>query len=238
MLRMAYVIFVNFLLLPGIIQRMKYMIQPERYNEEKCYSFARWIVRLMHRTGHIKTKGYGMENLPKEGGYMMYPNHQGKYDVYGIISVHKKPLSFVMDKSKSYRIFMNEVVELLKAKRLDKTDVRQALTIINEVAKEVKNGRRFILFPEGQYETKNKNVMGEFKPGCFKISLMSKTPIVPVVLVDSYKVFNGLTLPTPITSQVHFLTPIYYDEYKGMKTHEIANMVQQRIQEKLEEVCP
>ena len=35
--------------------------------------------------------GYGMENLPKEGGYVMFPNHQGKYDALGIVYTHKKP---------------------------------------------------------------------------------------------------------------------------------------------------
>ncbi len=238
MLRLGLVIIINAIRLLYILPLMRRMAKrPKKYSEGTCYRFARHLVRTIKATGGIRTKAYGLENLPKEGGYMMYPNHQGKYDVYGIISVHKKPLSFVMDKAKSYRIFMREVVDLLKAKRLDKTDVRQAITIINEVAKEVKNGRRVILFPEGQYVTKNKNIMGEFKPGCFKISLISKTPIVPVVLVDSYKVFNGLSLPTPITSQVHFLPPIYYDEYKGMKTQEIAQMVQKRIQDKLDELA-
>ena len=235
MFRLAWVILLNAIRLVYMLPLMRRMAKrPKRYSEEKCYKLARHLVRTLKATGGIRTKAYGLENLPKEGGYMMYPNHQGKYDVYGIISVHKKPLSFVMDKAKSYRIFMREVVDLLKAKRLDKNDVRQALTIINEVAKEVKQGRRYILFPEGQYITRNKNVMGEFKPGCFKISLISKTPIVPVVLVDSYKVFNGITPPTPIRSQVHFLPPIYYEEYKGMKTQEIAKMVQSRIQEKLD----
>jgi len=55
-----------------------------------------------------------------------------------------------------------------------------------------------------------------------------------VVLVDSYKVFNGITPPTPICSQVHFLPPICYEEYKSLKTQEIAKMVQNRIQEKLD----
>ena len=114
--------------------------------------------------------------------------------------------------------------------------MRQGLTVINQVAKEVKAGRRYILFPEGKYVTRNKNKMSEFKKGCFKISLMSKTPIVPVALVNSYKVFNGVSLPTIVKTQVHFLEPIPYEEYKDMKTYEISDLVKSRIQENLEEV--
>ena len=235
MLRMAYVIFVNLLILPAIIQHMKYLVKPERYNEAKCYSFARWIVRLMHCTGHIITKGYGMEYLPKEGGYMLYPNHQGKYDAYGIVGVHKSPCSVVMDEAKSRGPFIREVIDLLHGKRISLRDTRQAITIIMEISKEVAEGRRYILFPEGGYVAGRKNEMGVFKSGCFKISLKTKTPIVPVVLWDSYKVFNSWKFG-PVRTEVHFLSPILYEEYKDMKTVEIAAMVRERIQAKLEQL--
>ena len=39
---------------------------------------------MMHN-GRIKTESHGQELLPKEGGYVMYPNHQGKYDTLGIM---------------------------------------------------------------------------------------------------------------------------------------------------------
>ena len=235
MLRLIYVVFVNILILPGIIQRMKYLAKPEKYNEEKCYAYARWITRLMRRTGHIRTKGYGMENLPKEGGYMMYPNHQGKYDAYGIAAVHKKPCSVVVDIERSRFIFVREVVDMIKGKRLDKKDVRQGFGIMKEVAAEVSKGRRFIVFPEGGYAKGKTNTLEEFKNGCFKMSVNSKSPIVPVVLIDSYKVMNSCERGN-ITTQVHFLPAIPYEEYKDLKTKDIAEMVKERIKAKLDEV--
>lgn len=235
MWRMPYVIVRNILVLPGIIKKMRNLVKPEIYNEEKCYKYAHFIVDLMHRTGHIKTKGYGMENLPKEGGYMMYPNHQGKYDAYGIVGVHEKPCSVVMDEAKSRGPFITEVIDLLHGKRMSLKDTRQAMKIIMEMSKEVAEGRRYILFPEGGYVVGRKNGMGEFKAGCFKISLKTKTPIVPVVLWDSYKPFNSWQFG-PLKTEVHFLTPIPYEEFKSMNTQEIAAMVQGRIQDKLDEL--
>ena len=90
-------------------------------------------------------------------------------------------------------------------------------------------------FPEGGYEFNNKNHVCDFKAGSFKIALKTKAPIVPVALIDSYKVFNSFCLG-PVTTQVHYLKPILYDEYGGLKTHEIADLVKVRIQEKLDEV--
>lgn len=233
MWRFYYTIGRNIATLPKLIATMRQMIeQPEKYSEEDCYSYVKYIVQLMQKTGHIRTEGYGMENLPKEGGYMMYPNHQGKYDAYGIVAAHEKPCTVVMDKDKSFTIFIKELLDTLKGKRMDVHDTRQALTIINEITEEVINGRRYILFPEGTYAKDQKNNLGDFKSGCFKIALKSKVPIVPVALIDSYKVFNSWQL-APVTTQVHFLEPICYEEYKEMKTPQIAAMVKDRIQQKI-----
>ena len=209
--------------------------RPSEYNEEIKYRYIQYIVEVMQKTGCIKTEVFGKENLPKEGGYMMYPNHQGKYDVYGMFSVHERPCTFVMDVDKSNAIFIKQLVDCVEAKRLDKKNNRQAMEIINQVTEEVKNGRIYILFPEGRYDNKKSNELHEFKSGCFKISLKSKAPIVPVVLFDSDKPYNSWKIG-PIKTQVHYLKPIYYDEYKELKTNEIAELVKNRISEKLEEL--
>ena len=95
-------------------------------------------------------------------------------------------------------------------------------------------GRKFILFPEGGYKENNGNVVETFKAGSFKVALMAKVPIVPVALVDSYKVYNSDHVG-PVTTYVYYLDPIYYDEYKDMRSHEIAVMVEKIIKEKIAE---
>ena len=236
MFRLFYVIIMNFHRAQYMIPRLRYYANhSEKYSEEKRYSLVNHVIYLMNKTGKITTKSFGMENLPEEGGYIMYPNHQGKYDALGIVHTHNKPCSIVMDQAKSHTILVREFIDLIGGKRLDKKNIRQALGVINEVAKEVKEGKRFILFPEGGYSFNNHNVLGEFKPGCFKIALKSHMPIVPVALVDSYRVFNSYWIG-PVKTQVHYLAPIYYDEYKDMSTIQIAAMVKNRIQQKLDEV--
>lgn len=235
MIKLFYVIFMNLFRAPYMIPKMRYQANhPEKYSEKKRYSLVCHAIKLMNRTGQIHTKSYGEENLPKEGGYLMYPNHQGKYDALGIILTHKNTCSFVMDKVKSNMILVSEIVDLVQGKRLDRTDVRQAMSVLNEVAEEVKEGRRYIIFPEGDYIFNNKNQMAPFKAGCFKCALKSKAPIVPVALIDSYKVFNSFKLGK-VTTQVHYLQPLLYEEYKNLKTVEIAKIVQERIGTVIEE---
>lgn len=236
MIKFIYVIIMNLFRAPYLIPKMRKLADhPEKYSDEERYNLARYVIRLMKVSGGIRTKAFGTEHLPEDGGYMMYPNHQGKYDALGIIYTHKKPCSFVMDKAKSYTILVNEFLDLLEGKRLDKKNVRQAMTVINEVSEDVKNGKRYILFPEGGYEFNNGNKVCEFKAGSFKIALKTKAPIIPVALIDSYKVFNSFNLG-PVTTQVHYLKPILFEEYGHLKTQEIAAMVQERIELKINEI--
>lgn len=231
MIRFLYVIFMNLFRAPYMIPKMRYQANhPEKYSELKRYNLVRHAITLMKRSGRIHTRAYGEENLPEDAGYVMYPNHQGKYDALGIMISHKEPCSFVMDKKKSHTLLVSEIVDLVQGKRMDTHDVRQAMTVINEVSHEVKEGRKYIVFPEGGYEFNNKNILGNFKPGSFKCAVKAKAPIVPVALIDSYKVFNSFSFGK-VTTQVHFLKPLYYEEYKGLKTIDIAEIVKKRIAE-------
>lgn len=203
-------------------------------DEDTRYRLARKVIGTLRANAFVTTDVFGAENLPADGGYVMYANHQGKYDAVGIIHAHKKPCTILMDKERSRMLLLNEFMFLLRGSRLDRNDMRsQARTIVG-VAAEVKRGRRYIVFPEGGYSG-NGNTLQEFLPGSFKCSTRSRTPIVPVTLVDSYKPF-GLNSLRPVRTQVHFLPPIPYDEYKDLTTERIAAVVRERIQGKLAEL--
>lgn len=235
MLRYYFLLLRNIFRLPVKVSQMRKMIADENCTDKERYEYLQDIVRIMQRTSATRTEAFGLEKLPKEGGYVMYPNHQGKYDAYGIVAVHEKMCTVVMDKAKSYGIFIEEVIGMIKGKRLDKEDVRQAFRLMNEIAEEVKEGRRYIIFPEGGYEEDKKNTLSDFKSGCFKASVNSQSPIVPVVLIDSYKAWNSSVWGT-VTTQVHFLEPIPYEEYRVLKTNQIAALVHDRIQNKIDEI--
>ena len=234
MWRMNYTIVMNLPRLPKILETMHRMAdRPDLYPEQEAYDYVRnVVVRLMKKTGCIRTECFGKENLPPEGGYVLYPNHQGKYDAYSIIDVHESSLTAVMDREMSYFVLIDEIIRTLRGKRMDISNARQALTVINAVAEEVMAGRRYIIFPEGGYDDKKRNRLWDFKPGSFKAATKAGVPIVPVVLVDSYKVYNSWQL-TPVKTQVHFLEPLYAEDYQNLNTTQIAQEVKARIRTKL-----
>ena len=53
-------------------------------------------------------------------------------------------------------------------------------------------------------------------------------------MIDSFKPFDIGSIE-PVTVQVHFLEPMMYEEYKGLKTTEIAEIVKTRIEAKIAE---
>ncbi len=212
----------------------KYMNHPEKYNREDKYRLAQHIMDHMRRRGRTKTEVFGLDNLPNDTGYIIYPNHQGKYDALGIMLYHDEPMGVLMEKKQSEKIVAKQVIDLVEGKRLDFDDPRQQLRVLNEIGHEVAAGRKYLIFPEGKWGD-NKNKLQKFNSGCFRCSIASKTPIVPCVLVDSYKALNGNSLKK-CTTQIHYLTPIPYEEYKDLKKTEISELVKSRIQTKLDEI--
>ena len=89
----------------------------------------------------------------------------------------------------------------MKAYMMDRNDIRQSLQVIVNVTNEVKNGRNYLIFPEGT-RSKMGNEMLEFKGGSFKAATKAKCPIVPVALID---LSSHLTLTASHRSQCRYI---------------------------------
>ena len=200
----------------------------DKYTEENMYAFLKWIDLRANRGGNVHIDVYGRENIPGRDGFMLFPNHQGLYDVLAIIEACPRPFSVVAKKEVGKIPFLKQVFACMKAFLIDRDDVRQAMQVIVDVANEVKKGRNYLIFAEGT-RSKNGNRVGTFKGGSFKSATKAQCPIVPVALIDSFRPFDTNSIK-PVTVQVHFMEAIAYEEYKDMKTTAIAALVQERIQ--------
>lgn len=206
---------------------------PEKYTDEQHFELFNYIVDCANKGGNITLKTTGTEHIPKENGFMFFPNHQGYFDVLAVCGAYRKPFSVVAKKEVSNIPFLKQVFTCMRAYMIDRDDVRKAMEVIISVSNDVKNGKNFLIFAEGT-RSKNGNKIGTFKGGSFKSATKAKCPIVPVALIDCFKPFDTKTIE-PVTVQVHFLEPLYYEEYKDMKTTKIAELVQNRIQAKIDE---
>ena len=225
-------VFRNIILVPFMWCKLCYYASHvDKYTEEQHYKMLKFIVLRANKGGNVTI--HGQENIPKENGFMFFPNHQGLYDVLAIVEACPVPFSVVAKKEIKDIQFLKQVIACMRGYLLDREDVRQAMKVISDVTNEVKNGRNYLIFAEGT-RSKNGNEIQDFKGGSFKAATRARCPIVPVALIDSFKPFDTNTI-SPVTVQVHFLKPVYYEEYKNMKTHEIAEIVKKQIQKTIYE---
>ena len=226
--RLALMVLRNLHRVPGAWWKLcHYAKHTEEYDEQEKFAHIHYMMDLAVRSGNIDMQVYGMENIPQENGFMMYGNHQGLFDVVALAATCKVPLAVVFKKELQNIPLVKQIIACTKSFAMDREDVRQSMKVIQAVTEEVKKGRNYVIFPEGT-RSKKGNEMIPFHSGSFRCALKAQCPIVPVAFIDSYKVLDQKG-SAPVTVQLHYLKPIPYEEYQGMKTGEIAALVQGRI---------
>ena len=231
--RIVTMVLKNLPIVPGAWQKLcRYAKHPEKYSEEEMYRHIQYILKQAVRGGNIDLQVSGTANIPKEGGFMLYANHQGMFDVLAVAATCDIPVGAVLKKELYDIPFLHQVAICTRSFPMAREDVRQSLTVIQSVIREVKAGRNYLIFPEGT-RSRNGNQMGQFHSGSFRCATRSKCPIVPVALVDSFKVLDQKG-SKPVTVQIHYLKPICWEEYGNLKTTELAALVKERIAQAIE----
>lgn len=228
-MRIALMVFRNILRAPYLFIRL--LIYAKRYNGDYMPGFL-WAKKISNhaiKSGNITLEVHGEENIPKEDGFIYYPNHQGLFDSLTFFSSSPKPFAAVIKKEAKDIILLKQVIQATGSLPIDREDIRQSMQVINQITEEVKAGRNFLIFAEGT-RGKNGNVPGEFKGGSFKAAQKAKCPIVPCALLNCFIPFDKQSI-RKVTVKLIYLKPMYYEEYKDMKTVDIATEVKRRIVE-------
>jgi 1-acyl-sn-glycerol-3-phosphate acyltransferase len=224
----------NLHIVPGAWFKLcHYAKHTDKYPELEKYRHIQYILKRAIKSGNIELVVSGTENIPSEGGFLLYSNHQGMFDVLAIAATCEQPLGTVLKKELKDVPFLKQVIACTKSFAMDREDVRQSLTVIQNVIKEVDSGRNYLIFPEGT-RSKSTNELLEFHNGSFRCATKTKCPVIPIALVDCYKVLDQKG-SKPITVQIHYLEPIYYEEYQNLNTKELAALVRDRIEQKVKE---
>ncbi len=210
MKRIAMMLIRNILLLPPMIIKLFYHASHvDKYTDQEHDKMLKYIVKRANKGGNVNLESYGLENIPKENGFMVFPNHQGMYDMLALVGTCTKPLSAVAKIEVEKVIFLKQVLQCVKGLYIDRSDVRQSMKIILQVAEEAKAGRNYVLFAEGTRSKKGNNTL-EFKAGSFKAATKARCPIVPVALINSFIPFDSKNL-SQINEQLHYLEAIKYE---------------------------
>jgi 1-acyl-sn-glycerol-3-phosphate acyltransferase len=234
MKRIALMVLRSLFNLPFWFYRIFQLCNIEKYDSNTRYSYLHKLVPIVNRRGRVTIECHGLENLPKETGYIMFPNHQGLFDALAFLETHERPFVTVMKKETKDVFLLKQVIQLLQAEVIDREDIRQSMQVITNMTRRVKEGENFLIFAEGTRSRKGNQLL-DFKGGSFKSAMNAKCPIVPVALIDSFQAFDTSSIKK-LTVQLHYLKPLYYEDYQNMKSTEIAELVSTRIQQTIDHI--
>ena len=236
--RLVLILMRNALRLPGFYLKLcRFAKNPEKFSEQEKWDHISWIMQCAVKSANVELEVTGLENIPAPGtGFMMYGNHQGMFDIVALAATCPTPLGAVLKKELVGVPMLDQIRICTNSFPMDREDVRQSLTVIQNVIAEVKKGRNYLIFPEGT-RSKTSNTMAEFHGGSFRPVVKTKCPIIPIAYINSFAVLEQKG-SKPLKVQMHYLKPILPEEYEGMKAAEIAAMVKERIQACIDENLP
>lgn len=227
--RLVMMVLKNLHIAPSALWKLgHYAKHTDNYPELEKWLHIQYIMGRCVACGNIDLQVYGLENLQHESGFMLYGNHQGMFDVMAIAATSPVPMGCAYKKEISNVPVLKQIYACTKSFSMDREDARQSFRVIQAITEEVKNGRNYLIFPEGTRSRKG-NEMLDFHGGSFRCAVKAKCPVVPIAFIDSWKVLDQKG-SAPVTVQLHYLTPILYEEYKDMKATELAALVKERIQ--------
>lgn len=196
---------------------------------EKESKFYRAImypyVELLMNLFLVKLTTKGLEKTPKEGRFLLVCNHQQFADP-GIIlhCFQKSQLTFISKQENRKLPIINKFMHCIRCQLIDRENDRQALKAIIECIRMIKADEVSVgVFPEG-YTSKD-GKLHPFRPGVFKIAQKTGVPIVVCTINDTRPLFHNVKRlrRTPVTLEL--VDVIQPEQYQGLKTNEIADMV-------------
>lgn len=171
----------------------------------------------------------GLENIPKEGPFILLANHQGNFDpIVLMYAVKNKRFGFIAKKEIKKIWILKIWMEVIGCAFIDRKSPRDAIKSLNEAEKIIKAGTPMAFFPEGTRSRSSE--VGTFKTGVFKIVEKVKLPVIPVAINGTYKVMeanNGKIRPANVTVTIG--KSIETKDYTRDEFKELPEKVKQNI---------
>ena len=158
--------------------------------QKSSLAIIQWVFKVVLFLSGTKLTVIGEENVPKDVAVMYVGNHHSIFDA--IITYARVPgLTGFVSKIEVKKVpFLRKWMCHLNCLFLDRKDLRAGAKMIIDAVAKIKSGVSIFIFPEGT-RSKDENVTLPFHDGSFKIATKSGCPIVPVVLTNTNRIFEG-----------------------------------------------
>lgn len=183
------------------IRRKEGVHKATEYAAECMYLWSKFTINTIGMDIVVK----GKENIP-DGPCVFMGNHTSILDIPVVFYSVGRHVGFVSKKEILKVPVLSYWLLKVKCIALDRENPRDAIRMINEGVKNLKDGYSMMIFPEGTRSLDGKPLL--FKKGSLKLATKAKVPIVPVTIDAAFTSFEESKKFKPSIVNVTFCKPI------------------------------
>ena len=201
-----------------------------------------WILNIIVNGIIFRPKIIGKENIPKKGAAIIAANHSDVSDpIFLCMTTRRRIYYFCLHDAYYYGknapamvkwiLRWTNQIPVIQGQKKSGPAIRKAIKLL-------KDGRLFAIFPEGTVKGGEK--ITEAHRGVARIALESRTPIIPVGLVNTYGILpKGKNIYQKIPRiKIHVGKPVYYEKYYGKQNNQkITKFIADDVMNKIEKLC-
>lgn len=214
------------------VKKNKREQDPNLHPLDERWTYIRKKVKAFNRRMGIKINVIGDENIPK-GAAWITPNHTSNFDGFYLIDAlgSKSKLVAVAKHKLKEKKMSNGYLIAADSVFLDRSNPRNSLTTLNNVANYAKkNNRGVVLFPEGTRSLTTELL--EFKCGSFKFAQKYALPIVPVTITGTIQA-RGFVRFKKVQVNIIVHKPIKPINHIKLPTNILCKNIREQIQKEL-----
>lgn len=220
---------ITFFILGVSVIVCSYLFKPRQYDK-----FIKWLCRVFLRSIFMKVKVIGLEKIDPQKTYIFMSNHVNIFDVfllYGYIPNFARGVE--LDSHFKWPIW-GQVITRFGNIPISQKYFQSALDSLNRAEEAIKNGTSIIILPEG-HRTKDANML-PFMRGPFLMAKKARADIVPTAMIGAFEIKRVTHwLVKPGTVKFVIGDVISYESFKNSSTHELKDLVKERIQNLIDE---
>jgi 1-acyl-sn-glycerol-3-phosphate acyltransferase len=164
----------------------------------------------------------GAENLDRNRNYIIVSNHRSYTDIF--TASWSIPLDFRwLAKSSLFRIpLLGFAMRICGYIPIERERAISAMRSLDLTKQALLRGKSVWIFPEGTRTPRAK--LGKFKRGAFLLAKEAGVPVLPVILVNTDKIFTHPLVIRPNTVRVIVCAPVFFSEFEGENKDERKTM--------------
>jgi 1-acyl-sn-glycerol-3-phosphate acyltransferase len=134
----------------------------------------------------VRAEAFGTEHADPNSPTIYMSNHQSAFDIFVLLDKLRVNFKFILKQELMSIPILGFAMRRTGYIAIDRRDPRKAVVSMNEAARKIKGGASVLVFPEGTRSPDGK--LGPYKKGGFHLAFKAGCDIIPVTIVDSYRI--------------------------------------------------